>query len=62
MIREQVIKARKEQGLTQKDLALKVGVRTATISDFERGKYNLGSDILEKILESLNIEIRSVIT
>lgn len=57
MLREKIIKARKEQGLTQKDLAKKVGVRQATISDFERGKTNLNSNTLEKIFEILNINI-----
>ena len=57
MIREKIIHYRKEQGLTQTDLAQKVGVRQATISDFENGKYNLRSDLLEKILIVLNLDI-----
>lgn len=57
MIREKIIHYRKEQSLTQTDLAQKVGVRQATISDFENGKYNLRSDLLEKILIVLNLDI-----
>ena len=57
MIREKITEFRKQQGLTQTDLAQKVGVRQATISDFENGKYNLRSDLLEKILIVLNLDI-----
>ena len=61
MIREQIIKARKEQGLTQTDLALKAGLRQATISDFETGKKNLRSDLIEKIIQTLNLDIMNII-
>jgi transcriptional regulator with XRE-family HTH domain len=61
MLKEQIIKARKEQGLTQKDLALKIGVRKATISDFETGKTALGSDILEKIINVLSINVMKIL-
>ena len=60
-MREQIIKARKEQGLTQTDLAIKTGLRQATISDFENGKKNLRSDLLEKILQTLNLDIMNII-
>jgi transcriptional regulator with XRE-family HTH domain len=55
MLREHIIKARKEQGYTQCSLASKIGVRQATISEFESGKHALRSDILEKILQILEI-------
>lgn len=45
------------QGLTQKEIAEKIDIRNATISDFEAGKYNLGSDKLEAIMNVLNLTI-----
>jgi transcriptional regulator with XRE-family HTH domain len=57
MIREKITHYRKQQGLTQTDLASKSGLRQATISDFENGKNNLRSDLLEKIMEVLNLDI-----
>jgi HTH-type transcriptional regulator / antitoxin HipB len=57
MIRQKITHYRKEQGLTQTDLASKTGIRQATISDFENGKNNLRSDLLEKILIVLNLDI-----
>jgi transcriptional regulator with XRE-family HTH domain len=61
MLREQIIKARKEQGYTQGSLASEIGVRQATISEFESGKRSLRSDILEKILQTLEINIMTTI-
>lgn len=61
MLRQQIVKVRKEQGFTQGILAEKIGVRQATISEFESGKRSLGSDILEKIINILNIDIMNII-
>ncbi len=60
-LREQIIQERKMQGMTQSDLAEKVGIRQATISDFEKGKSNLRFDILEKIINTLSINIMDTI-
>jgi len=48
---------RKSLGLTQKEIAEQIGVRNATISDFEKGKRNLGSDKLEQLLPILRLTI-----
>lgn len=48
---------RKSLGITQKDLAERIGVRNATISDFEKGKYNIGSDKLELIMDELMLVV-----
>lgn len=61
MLRTQITNERKKQGYTQKSLAEKIGVRRATISDFEKGKSALRSDILEKILIALKINIMTTI-
>lgn len=59
---EQVIKARKEQNITQEELAKRVGTQKSNISRFESGNYNPSLDFLTKIAESLgkNVEIKFV--
>ncbi|MCC2253729.1 helix-turn-helix domain-containing protein [Ruminococcus sp. CLA-AA-H200] len=59
---EQVIRARKEQNITQAELARRVGTQKSNISRFESGNYNPSLDFLIKIAESLgkNIEIRLI--
>lgn len=47
--------ARIEQNMSQKELAEKIEVRKATISEFESGKHALGSDKLEAIMNALNL-------
>ena len=58
MFKHIIISERKRQGLTQSLLAEKVGVRQATISDFESGKTELGSDTLQQIISILGIDIQ----
>jgi transcriptional regulator with XRE-family HTH domain len=60
MLREQIISARKEQGYTQSSLARKIGVRQATINEFESGKRGLRFEILEKIFNELNLVVMNV--
>lgn len=57
-IRRIFITKRKHLKLTQKELAHRLGVRSATISDFETGKTQLYSDTLEKAFEILNIVVQ----
>lgn len=56
-IRHKLTAYRLINGLTQKELAERIGVRNATISDFENGKYNIGSDKLEAIMKELGLSI-----
>lgn len=56
-INEILSERRKSLGLTQKEVAEQIGVRNATISDFEKGKRNLGSDKLEQLLSILHLTI-----
>lgn len=59
---EQIIKARKEQHITQSELAKRVGTQKSNISRFESGNYNPSLDFLVKVAESLgksvNIQIK----
>ncbi len=50
---EQIIKARKEQNMTQAELAKRVGTQKSNISRLESGTYNPSLDFLAKVAESL---------
>ena len=50
---EQIIKARKEQNITQSELAKWVGTQKSNISRLESGNYNPSLDFLVKVAESL---------
>ena len=50
---EQIIKARKEQNMTQAELARKVGTQKSNISRLESGNYNPGLDFLAKVSAAL---------
>lgn len=50
---EQIIRARKEQNMTQSELAKRVGTQKSNISRLESGNYNLSLDFLAKVAESL---------
>lgn len=57
LIRE-VVKARKEQGLTQQELAEMVGVKQQVISRFEREKHIPTLDNFLKILDGVGLELK----
>ena len=57
VINQVVASYRKKANVSQKELSEKIGVRHATISDFENGKYNLGSDKLQAIMNELGLTI-----
>lgn len=56
-IRRTIISARKEAGISQTELANSIGVRVATISDFECGKSEIRTDTLNKIINALSLRI-----
>lgn len=61
-IARQLIKARLEQGITQKELAAKIGTRQSNISRIERGQQNTSIGLLNKVAKGLgkklNVSIR----
>ncbi len=59
---EQVIKARIEQGITQAELANKIGMKQSNISRFESGEYNPSIEFLSKIATGLNKTINIQLT
>ena len=50
---EQIIRARKDQNITQAELAKMVGTQKSNISRLESGNYNPTLDFLTKISEAL---------
>lgn len=50
---EQIIRARKEQNMTQSELAKRVGTQKSNISRLESGNYNPSLDFLTKVSEAL---------
>jgi predicted transcriptional regulator len=59
---EEIIAARQEKNLTQKDLAELVGTRQSNISRLESGNYNPTLEFLNKIARAIGkeLEIRIV--
>ena len=55
---EEIIMARKEKNLTQKDLAELVGTKQSNISRFESGNYNPSLEFLNKIVQAVGKELR----
>lgn len=53
----QIIQARTEQNLTQKDLANRIGIRQSNISRLESGNYNPSLVFLKKVAEGLGKEL-----
>jgi len=52
---EEAVKRRKEQGLTQEQLAVLVGISKPTLNAFEQGKTNIKLDNAFKILRMLGL-------
>jgi DNA-binding XRE family transcriptional regulator len=57
----QIIKARKEQNMTQSELAKRVGTQKSNISRLESGNYNPSLDFLIKVTQSLGKELKITI-
>ena len=58
----EIIMARKEKNLTQKDLAVLIGTKQSNISRFERGNYNPTIDFLNKMAHAVGkqLEVRII--
>lgn len=54
---EMIIQKRLKQGLTQKELAKKLGTKQPVISRLERGTYNPSLKFLHRIADALNAEL-----
>jgi ribosome-binding protein aMBF1 (putative translation factor) len=56
-IAQAVIKKRLERGLTQSELAKKIGTKQSAISRLESGNYNPSVSFLEKVAKALNLHL-----
>jgi len=54
---EEIIMARKEKNLTQKDLAQLIGTKQSNISRFESGNYNPSLEFLNKLASAVGKEL-----
>ena len=55
---EIIIKKRIEKGLSQKELAKKIGTKQSAISRLESGTYNPSLSFLQKISEALGTKLK----
>lgn len=54
---EAIIQERLENGLTQAELAKKIGTKQSAISRFESGTYNPSIAFLKKLAKALNLNL-----
>ena len=54
---KQILKARSELNLTQKELADRIGIKQSNISRLESGNYNPSLDFLKKVAQGLGKEL-----
>ena len=54
MLREQIILARHDKKLTQKQLAELIGTKQSSISRFEKGTYTPDLDFMKKLAKGLD--------
>ena len=57
---ESICALRTAQGWTQEQLALIAGITTANVRSVEAGRYAVNIDVLTKIAEALNAELRMI--
>lgn len=58
---ENIKKIRKEKGLTQKELGIRLGVSQAAIGQFENTEANLKMETIKKIAEALEVDYTRLI-
>ena len=56
-IGQRIAHLRKEQGMTQAELAERTGIQRAHITRIEAGRYSVGIDLLDKIAVALGMEV-----
>lgn len=58
MLRKIIKEKRKKRGYTQEELAKKLNIRRATISDYEAGKTELRANTIDSIFSILKLEVK----
>lgn len=57
-MREQILKAMEEKGITQADLVRQTGILQHRLSEYLNGKRDMTGGNLGRILEALGLELR----
>lgn len=57
-IGQQISEIRREKGLTILQLAEMTGLDNSNIGKIEKGRYNVGIDILGRIADALGVELK----
>lgn len=57
-IKREIVKLRLAQGLSQKELAERVGTKQSAISRLESGEYNPSVEFLSKVAQALGKELK----
>jgi transcriptional regulator with XRE-family HTH domain len=60
-IGRRLARIRKEQGYTQVELAQRIGIIQALISDYERGKLRLNAEMLARFARALNVSADEIL-
>jgi len=55
---QSIIKRRLEKGISQKELAKRIGTKQSAISRFESGGYNPTFSFLQKIANAMNLNLQ----
>lgn len=53
-----LIRKRLKRGLTQEELARKIGTKQSAISRLESGRYNPTIEVLRKVAQALNADLK----
>src|SRR3989344_7617636 len=53
-----IFDARIKKGITQKELAEKIGTKQSSIARFESGKYSSTLSFIQKLASALNVKMR----
>lgn len=61
MLQENIKNFRKERGLTQEELAIRVNVVRQTVSKWEKGQSVPDADLLQKIAEVLEVSVSQLL-
>lgn len=56
-----IVQLRKEQGISQYNLAIKANITFRYLSDIENGKRNLSLNVLEKIATAMGVKVSKVL-
>lgn len=56
-IAEALISRRIEQGMSQSELAIKIGTKQSAVSRLESGSYNPSLKLLEKVAKALGLKL-----